>query len=671
MINSLVYIFFKEKCNKLSFASVKLSHDQRILCMKRIIPPPIIFMSFMLLVICTGSLSAQSFIEDFESLQTCFSANGGWSQLNRSSPAGTANWNRNDSIQTPYGTANSAITATALSVNTSGTISNWLFTPVRELRTGDTLRFFTKSLKNSIYPDRLEVRLSLQGANTQIAGANGVGNFTTLLLTVNPTLQGGSAYPMMWTQYTVVVPYIETPTMGRFAFRYYVTNAGNNQPGTNASMIALDRVEYKQVNYNSTVSNIMSPVATECTNFVAPRFRFSNDGLSIVDSVVFNFRFNADDYQLWSWTGNVQPNNTIEITMPGRYCFPGPNSFELEILKVNDLPAYNYNIVNFNVSEVPALELGDPATYCGTATINPSLTGVTYQWSDNSTGATLSTTQSGTYSLTVTNTDGCTVTDSKDVIVNPLPNVSLTTSQSQVCASATPVTLTGVPAGGAFVGNGVSGNQFNPALAVPGANTVTYTYTDANGCSNTDEELIILHPDPIIYFGVGQDTVCQDAPMLTLNASPAGGVFSGPGVSGGQFVPAANLQGVNTITYTYTDNNGCVASAQDNFVVDDCAMVVNPTSINTVNDNVAISVYPNPFFGNAAILIILDKSSEVTADLYDVQGRLISNLLNSVEMGSGVNRIPVNGTSLPEGMYILKLKAGTTAKSIKLYHSNQ
>lgn len=640
------------------------------MCMKRIIPPPIIFMSFMLLVFFTGSISAQSFVEDFEDIHECFST-GGWGRLNRSNPLGSDMWSYNDSIQTPYGSSYSAIASSSLSVNSSGTISNWLFTPVRELRTGDTIRFYTKSLKNAIYPDRLEVRLSLQGAYTQIAGANGVGPFTTLLLTVNPALQNGNAYPSTWTQYTAVVPYMETPTMGRFAFRYYVTGAGNNQPGTNASMIALDRVEYKQVNYNATVSDILSPVALECTNFVTPRFRFSNNGLTIIDSALFNFRFNTDDYQLWLWQGSLSALSTVEITMPGRYCFPGPNTFEIEIIKINDLSAYNYNVVNFNVSELPVLELGGPETYCGSGTINPALTGVSYHWSDNSTAASLTTGQSGTYSLSVTNADGCTIADSIDVTINTLPIVNITTSTTEVCASGSPILLQAIPAGGTFAGNGVSGSQFIPSTALVGTNVVTYTYTDANGCTNTDNESIILNPDPIIYFSIGPDTICQGASVISLNATPAGGTYSGAGISGTQFIPSTNLQGSNTITYTYTDTNGCTASAQDNLIVNDCSTIISPTGINDVVNNVSISVYPNPFFGNAAILVILDKASDVTADLYDVQGRLITNLLNSVEMGSGVNRIPVDGSNLPEGMYVLKLKAGSTAKSIKLYHSNQ
>jgi hypothetical protein len=57
------------------------------------------------------------------------------------------------------------------------------------------------------------------------------------------------------------------------------------------------------------------------------------------------------------------------------------------------------------------------------------------------------------------------------------------------------VVLTGSPAGGIFSGTGVSGSSFDPASAgVGGPYTITYDYTDANGCSasSTSEVSVTL-----------------------------------------------------------------------------------------------------------------------------------------------------------------------------------
>ncbi len=50
---------------------------------------------------------------------------------------------------------------------------------------------------------------------------------------------------------------------------------------------------------------------------------------------------------------------------------------------------------------------------------------------------------------------------------------------------------------------------------------------------------------------------CQNSMASTLTGTPAGGQFSGPGISGSTFNPATAGPGTHTITYTYTSQNGC------------------------------------------------------------------------------------------------------------------
>jgi hypothetical protein len=59
--------------------------------------------------------------------------------------------------------------------------------------------------------------------------------------------------------------------------------------------------------------------------------------------------------------------------------------------------------------------------------------------------------------------------------------------------SETAVPLTGAtPAGGIFSGTAVTGTNFNAATAGTGTYLVTYTYTDANGCTNTTTDNIVV-----------------------------------------------------------------------------------------------------------------------------------------------------------------------------------
>jgi hypothetical protein len=128
----------------------------------------------------------------------------------------------------------------------NGTINNWLITPELNLTNGSTLNFFTRTVAESTYPDRLEVRLSTNGSSANVgSGVHDVGDFSTLLLSVNPSLEQGGYPDTGWTQFTVSVSGINGTATGRIAFRYYVTNAGSN--AINSNYIGLDDVTYEPV----------------------------------------------------------------------------------------------------------------------------------------------------------------------------------------------------------------------------------------------------------------------------------------------------------------------------------------------------------------------------------------------------------------------------------------
>jgi|GEM_PF-4785079 len=61
-----------------------------------------------------------------------------------------------------------------------------------------------------------------------------------------------------------------------------------------------------------------------------------------------------------------------------------------------------------------------------------------------------------------------------------------------VTSSSAPISLMGTPAGGSFSGNGIIFNAFNPSIVGPGQHSVTYTYTDENGCTATDTQEILV-----------------------------------------------------------------------------------------------------------------------------------------------------------------------------------
>jgi hypothetical protein len=182
--------------------------------------------------------AATLLLENFDDIGTLGAA--GWSLQNNSSPLGSTGWFQGNAGVFPSqaGAPDAYIAANFENAAFGGTISNWLLTPELALSNGDTLSFYTRTV-GSPFPDRLEVRLSTAGSSTNVGGnATSVGDFTTLLLTINPSLAVGG-YPDAWTQFTLTLAGLGGPTSGRLAFRYFVDDTE-----VDGDYIGIDTVRY-------------------------------------------------------------------------------------------------------------------------------------------------------------------------------------------------------------------------------------------------------------------------------------------------------------------------------------------------------------------------------------------------------------------------------------------
>jgi hypothetical protein len=188
-------------------------------------------------------VAAQYFSENFDNVGALWG--NGWAQVNNSIPPGAVpNWFQGDpGIFTAYDGADTAyVGASYASVSGANTISNWLFTPTRTFANGEKITFWTRTVANPNYPDRMQVRMSLNGASVNVGTTSGsVGDFTTLLLAINPNLST-TGYPNAWTEYTIIISGLAAPTSGRVAFRYFVGNGGPG--GANSEYIGMDNFSY-------------------------------------------------------------------------------------------------------------------------------------------------------------------------------------------------------------------------------------------------------------------------------------------------------------------------------------------------------------------------------------------------------------------------------------------
>ena len=210
--------------------------------------------------------------------------NEGWVQINHSEPLGKGVWAQGNPLGYPAQTGNpDAFIGVGFESGTGvATLSNWLLTPTLVLQNGDTMTFWTRTVDDIQFPDRLQVRLSTNGPSTNIGTTSTqVGDFTTLLLDINPTYQigGATSYPNVWTQYTVTVTGVPSPTAARFAFRYFVEGGGPS--GDNSDGIGIDTLTVNSCNAPPGISGTVTYANAGTPRFVS-NVTLTATGLSTV-----------------------------------------------------------------------------------------------------------------------------------------------------------------------------------------------------------------------------------------------------------------------------------------------------------------------------------------------------------------------------------------------------
>ena len=145
------------------------------------------------------------------------------------------------------------------------------------------------------------------------------------------------------------------------------------------------------------------------------------------------------------------------------------------------------------------------------------------------------------------------------VVADPGPN-------RYVCVNSAPMLLGGTPAGGTWSGPGVSaapggGFQFTPSPARLGITIITYSVAATGSCVSTKPLRVTVTPDrPVTIAPVSPK--CISSGSVNMTATPVGGTFSGPGMSGSIFSPSAAGAGTHIVTYSFSDTLGCGVATQ-------------------------------------------------------------------------------------------------------------
>lgn len=175
--------------------------------------------------------------------------------------------------------------------------------------------------------------------------------------------------------------------------------------------------------------------------------------------------------------------------------------------------------------------------------------------------------------------------------------------------------------------------------------------------TNRSSCLVISSAVQVIYSGIPSVTFtglstsyCVNHQPSNLVGNPAGGTFTGPGLSGtgnSVFNPAL-AAGDDTITYHYTvPVTGCVTTSSMATHVDLCI------GINETNNIYSLSLYPNPNNGEFNLGFYLATNEVLNTEVTDVLGKVVYN--ENIMLPSGLHSIPMNLKTLSKGIYNLKI----------------
>jgi gliding motility-associated-like protein len=219
----------------------------------------------------------------------------------------------------------------------------------------------------------------------------------------------------------------------------------------------------------------------------------------------------------------------------------------------------------------------DPATFCtgGTLLLTAMVSGnqgnpLTYTWttpSGTANGNPLNTGLAGTYSVVVSEENGCTGTASIEVIESQGLSIQIEPTSASICQGGA-IWLTGSANGGdgnyEYVWLYPTGSEFNDSLLVTEPGVYLFGAVDGNGCEGLDSIEVTLETPVDISILAPQNGLCPGASMdLSLNPNPASDwevVWTTPsGANSSQYPLSINEPGNYTVNIIY--GGGCTSMA--------------------------------------------------------------------------------------------------------------
>jgi len=261
--------------------------------------------------------------------------------------------------------------------------------------------------------------------------------------------------------------------------------------------------------------------------------------------VVFNASPGGNNYS-YSWT---TPDN---YTTSNPYCWANETGLYSVVVTDQNSGCTSSTTQGFvvNTSPTPSIAASGATTFCaGGSVILDAGTYSSYTWSSNSTSHSITANTSGTYSVSVTDGNGCTGTASSSVTVNALPSPTITGAPT-FCQGTTDILDAG-----SYTSYHWNSDATTRSINVATTGTYSVSVTDNNGCSGVSTKSVSVTSflNPVI---TGISSACSGT-AISLGISSQ---YSTYNWSNGSTTSSASVSTTGTYYVTVTSGT-CNGSA--------------------------------------------------------------------------------------------------------------
>ena len=358
--------------------------------------------------------------------------------------------------------------------------------------------------------------------------------------------------------------------------------------------------------------------------------------------------------------------------------------------------------LTLTVRPLPTPTISGNTTLCqGQSTTLTANGGVSYLWSDASTNSSISVSQSGIYTVTATNAEGCSATTNVTVTVNPLPTISVSGNTTLCAGNSTTLTASGADSYSWSTGD----NTASVSISAFGVYLVTGTSTA--GCSNTANVTVLVSQPPVITISGETDICAGESTTLTANGGVSYLWSNGTtnaslttSQTGTYQVIGYNEVGCNAMAsatvniwqpatsefsvecpdscYTWNGESYCQSGdyTQTLQTIHGCDSVVTLHLTITVGiDNhdlaASMSVYPNPTNGIVNVQFTNHNSPITHIHVFDAYGKLVGvetfheTSLQAGGPGSSAQTAQIDLSPFAPGVYFVKAVANGNVMGVR------